>query len=97
MYEVGVRPSISDLRANSNHIKVQSGFVVLWGSAINGTSRDNTSCGLRQVPPTHFSEYQLYGAGCRIVFPQRPGFILGPKKELNAVMYNFYNFSILVI
>ena len=30
-------------------------------------------------------------ARCRIVFPQRPGFILGPPKELNLVFYNFYN------
>jgi hypothetical protein len=55
-----------DHRAKNSHIKVQSGFVVLWGSAINETSRDNTSSGLRQVPPTQFLGFQFYGAGkCR--------------------------------
>ena len=85
VYKVGGPPSISDLRANSNHIKVQSGFVVLWGSAINETSRDNTSCGLRQVPPTQFSGSPFYAAGNwrdALLFPFNVlGLYYAPKKN----------------
>jgi hypothetical protein len=63
VYEVRERASVWELGANNSHIKVQSGFVVLWGSAINETSRVNISCGPLQVPPTQFLGCQFYVAG----------------------------------
>jgi hypothetical protein len=64
VYEVGVRKVFRTLEQRTTTSKFKAGLL-LWGSAIDETSRDNTSCGLRQVPPTQFSGYQFYGAGSK--------------------------------